>query len=322
MRTVKMTGTDMTVSQLALGTAQFGSGLAKEQVFEQLDAYVDLGGNLIDAAHAYGNWEPGSDSPCEELIGEWLKESGKRDQVYVSTKGGHPTMADMNAKRVDIPDLEMDLTASLEKLRVDYVDMYFLHRDDPGVPVEELLGWLEDKVKEGKIRYYGCSNWTLSRIKEAQDAAKKHGWHGFACNQEMGCLADVHPETLPPSNVVMDGPMRAWHEETQLTFMAYMALARGYFVKRLNDQPISEESQANYTAPSNEKIVAKLKELTGGEYSVLDFCYQYLVQQKFPCIPTAGFSGIAQMKEAVESIDKDMPADLLAQVADLKELQK
>lgn len=317
-----MTGTDLEVSRLAMGTAQFGSGLPKEQAFGQLDVYVSLGGNMIDTAHAYGNWIPGLDSPSEETVGEWLKKSGKRNQVIISTKGGHPEMSDMTVMRVNIQELEKDLEASLRKLNTDYVDLYFLHRDDPAVPVEELLGWLEKKTREGKIRYYGCSNWGLLRMKEAQEAAKRNGFHGFACNQAMGCLADVHPETLPPSNVVMDEEIRAYHRQTQLSFMAYMALARGYFLLRLSDAPINQESRDNYTAPSNERIVAKLRELAGTEYSVLDFCYQYLVQQKFPTLPIAGFENVAQLEQAVRSVECDMPEELLAQVSCLKELQK
>lgn len=322
MKKIRMTGTSLEVSRLAIGTAQFGSGTPGERAFELLDAYVSLGGNLIDTAHAYGNWIPGLDSPSEETVGAWLKKSGRRNQVIVSTKGGHPDMSDMTAMRVKVPELEKDLEASLHKLNVDYLDLYFLHRDDPAVPVEELLGWLERKVEEGKIRYYGCSNWGLQRMKEAQEAAVREGYHGFACNQVMGCLADVHPETLPPSNVVMDADIRAYHQETQLSFMAYMSLARGYFLLRLANAPITQESLDNYTAPSNEKIVAKLRELAGGEYSVLDFCYQYLVQQKFPTMPIAGFENVEQIEQAVRSIDCEMPAAILEQVSGLKELQR
>lgn len=127
MKKLNMTGTDLEVSRLALGTAQFGSGLPRERAFEQLDAYVSLGGNLIDTAHAYGNWIPGLDSPSEETVGAWLKESGKRNQVIVSTKGGHPEMSDMTAMRVNIPALEKDLEASLRKLQMDHVDINILY---------------------------------------------------------------------------------------------------------------------------------------------------------------------------------------------------
>ncbi len=321
MRTVKMTGTDMVVSQLALGTAQFGTGLEKEKAFEQMDAYVDFGGNLIDTAHAYGNWEPGLDSPSEETIGKWLKQSGKRDKVYISTKGGDNENRKDTGSNLSREVLEEDLTGSLRKLGVDYIDLYFMHKDDPTIPAEEVLGFLEEKVKEGKIRYYGCSNWSLSRIKEAQEAAEKNGYKGFVCDQVLGSLADVNMETLPKGNVAMDKPLRAYHEETQLSFMAYMSLARGYLMCRMSGSPISQETLENYTAPSNDRIVEKLKEIVSDEYTTLDFCYQYLIQLKFPSVPISGFSSLSQMKEAVDAVNKDMPADLLAQVADLKELQ-
>lgn len=322
MKKLYMTGTDLEVSRLALGTAQFGSGISKESAFEQLDAYVFLGGNLIDTAHVYGDWVPGLDSPSEETVGEWLRRSGKRKEVIVSTKGGHPDMEDMSAMRVKIPELEKDLEASLRKLKVDYLDLYFLHRDDPQVPVEELLGWLEKKAEEGKIRYYGCSNWGLDRMKKAQKAAKENGYHGFACNQIMGCLADVHPETLPPSNVVMDADFRAYHQQTGLSFMAYMPLARGYFMRRLAKMPVSQESRDNYTSPSNDRIAEKLKVLAGTKYSVLDFCVQYLIQQRFPSIPVAGFRDTDQLRQTADAVECEMPPEILEQVSCLKELQK
>ncbi len=321
MRKVMFTGTDLEVSLLALGTAHFGSGISMAQAFEQLDTYVAYGGNIIDTAHAYGNWISGLDSPSEEAIGEWLKKSRKRNQVLVSTKGGHPNLNDMTRMRVDITSLESDLDASLKKMNIDYFDMYFLHRDDPTVPVEELLEWLEEKVRIGKIRYYGCSNWSFERLKEAQMIAASKGFHGFSCNQAIGCLADVHPETLPPFNIVMDKKIREYHESTQLSFMAYMALSRGYFMKRLAEKPISEENLANYTAKSNDKIVEKLRMLCDGEYSALDFYYQYLIHQKFPTVAIAGFSSKKQIEEAVASIECNMPSSLLLQVAELKELQ-
>lgn len=322
MKKIKLTGTDLTVSQIALGTAQFGSGLPKEAAFRELDAYISLGGNLLDTAHVYGNWIPGLNSPSELTVGEWLKKSGKRNEVLIATKGGHPDVSDMDASRVNVAELEKDLEGSLKNLNVDYLDLYFLHRDDPNVPVQELLEWLEKKVKEGKIRYYGCSNWSLQRMKEAQEAAKKNGYHGFACNQAMGCLADVHPETLPPSNVVMDAAIREYHRQTQLGFMAYMSLARGYFSLRLSGAPISQESLDNYTAPSNERMVEKLRELVGTDYGVLDFCYQYLIRQEFPTVPVSGFRNVKQMEEAALAVDREMPKEVLEQVASLKELQR
>lgn len=321
MKKIVMTDTDLHVSRLALGTAQFGSGLSKEIAFAQLDAYFDMGGNLIDTAHVYGNWIRGLTSPSEETIGEWLKRSGKRNKIILSSKGGHPDLSDMSAMQLGRNDLDKDLEESLIHLGTDHIDLYFFHRDDPSIPVAELLLWMENKVKEGKIRWYGCSNWSLKRMVEAQDFAKEHGLHGFSCNQEMGCLADVNTDTLPPSNVVIDKEIRAYHQKTKLSFMAYMSLARGYFFRRYNDLPITEESRANYTNPSNDRIAAKLKELCSGQYGVLDYCWQYVVQQDFPSIPVAGFSSVSQMKQAAAAINRDMPRELLAQIASLKELQ-
>lgn len=119
----------------------------------------------------------------------------------------------------------------------------------------------------------------------------------------------------------MDKEVRAYHKKTKLSFMAYMSLARGYFFRRYKALPINEESLANYSAPSNDRIAAKLQEICDEHYGVLDYCYQYVVRQDFPSIPIAGFSSITQMEQAVKAVDADMPLELLEQVSSLKELQ-
>lgn len=322
MKKHAMKGTQLSVSPIALGTAQFGTGVSPEQAFIQLDTFTEFGGNMIDTAHVYGNWIPGMDSPSEETIGKWLLQTKKREKIVLVTKGGHPIPDRMSGKRVNSTDLDSDLEGSLRKLCTDYIDLYLLHQDDPDKPVEEILDYLEKKVSEGKIRYYGCSNWSLERIEDAKKAAERNHFKGFACNQAMGCLADVHKDTLPPSNTVLDKKMRAYHQKTQMPFMAYMSMARGYFVKRMENKDISQESWDNYTCASNERILQTLKELCADTgYSVQDFCYQYLIRQKFLCIPVAGFSSITQMKQAINAVNIEMPDKYIEELAVLKQLQ-
>jgi aryl-alcohol dehydrogenase-like predicted oxidoreductase len=106
-----------------------------------------------------------------------------RENIIISTKGAHPPLEAMDSSRVNIKALEVDLQGSLESLRTDTIDLYFLHRDDPQVPVAELIEWLEAQKGQGRIRYYGCSNWSLQRIMDAQQYALSKGYDGFSCNQ-------------------------------------------------------------------------------------------------------------------------------------------
>ena len=160
MRTRLIPRTTLQASVLCLGTAEFGSGV-DDSVSEAItNKYVDLGGNVLDTAEVYAEWIPGGSHRSEEFLGRWLRKRKSRDSLILSTKGAHPRVASMNVPRMSRKDVESDLNSSLQRLGVDSVDLYWLHRDDPGTPVEEILLMLEAFRKAGKIRYAGFSNWT------------------------------------------------------------------------------------------------------------------------------------------------------------------
>ena len=179
MKRVLLNNTDLYVSPLSIGTVNYGTSIDTRDAKAQLDRFVELGGNFIDTAHVYGDWVPGPRGRSEKVIGEWLKETGLRKDVVISTKGAHPDISDTSISRVNPEAIEKDLNESLERLNTDYIDLYFLHRDNPDVPVEELLDTLEEARIAGKIRYYGCSNWSISRISEAIEYARKQNISGF-----------------------------------------------------------------------------------------------------------------------------------------------
>ena len=167
MKKIKFLNTELSVAPLCLGTVNYGSAMPEKEAIHQLSRYVELGGNFIDTAHIYGDWEPGMGPLSETAIGKWLKEFPERDRLVISTKGAHPRMQTMQIPRCSDAEIEEDLNSSLELLHTDYVDLYFLHRDDPRRPAGEIVEFLEKQVKAGKIRYYGCSNWKLSRDQPA-----------------------------------------------------------------------------------------------------------------------------------------------------------
>jgi aryl-alcohol dehydrogenase-like predicted oxidoreductase len=122
--------------------------------------------------------------------------------------------------------------SSLQALQTDYIDLYYLHRDDERLPVEEILSYLNDFVQAGKIRYFGCSNWKPARIREALAVARARGWQGFVANQLMWSLAEANPDGLPDQTMVtMDAESYQMHRETGLAAVAYSSQASGYFDK-------------------------------------------------------------------------------------------
>ena len=197
-----------------------------------------------------------------------------------------------------------DMEESLKCLETDAIDLYFLHRDDENVPVCEILDILETARKKGYIRYYGCSNWKLERLKEAQRAAEEYGFSGFVCNQLMWSLADINTAGLgDPTLVCMDQKSFSYHKEKQLSAMAYMSVAKGYFSKLLKGSAIPENVAAIYENEENYRIAEELKALIAYGVTPAQACISYFNGQPFPAIPLASFRNIEQMRETVAGCD-------------------
>ena len=135
MKRVMLTNTQISVSPLCIGTVSYGTSIDSKDAKSQLDRFVELGGNFIDTAHVYGDWVPGPRGKSERIIGEWLNETGLCHDIIISTKGAHHDISNPSISRVTPEDIEKDLDESLEFLNTDYIDLYFLHRDNPSVPV-------------------------------------------------------------------------------------------------------------------------------------------------------------------------------------------
>ncbi len=311
--------TNLEVSKFALGTADYGTKYTKEEAFSQLDAFVSGGGNLIDTACVYGSWIPGLGNISEKIIGEWMHQRANRNQVIISTKGAHPLIETMSESRVYPSEITKDLEGSLQALQTDVIDLYFLHRDNPQVPLEELLGCLEEHVKKGNIRYYGCSNWRLNRILEAQTVAKKEGFKGFVCNQLMFSLATCDEAKLwDDSLVMMDKATYENHLEQNWNVMAYMAVARGYLVKRIRGVAAKEAGAVAYQTNANEEIIAYLKELEKCGYAPDEISLAYLMNQKLPTIPVVSFSCEEQLQCAFRSTELVLPAEIMERLDEIR----
>ena len=321
MQKIQLNATELTVSKLCLGTAQFGADCSREEAIAQMNLYTEMGGNFLDTALVYGDWgsEPAS---SEKVIGNWMKERGCRENVIISTKGCHPYLETMDISRVSTECLQKDVESSLRNLQTDYLDLYFLHRDNCQVPAGELLEELENQVRKGNIRYYGYSNWTLSRVKEAAKYAKNHGLKGFVCNQAEFGLADIH--TTPGDMVILEKEFDEYHRETGLSAMAYKTLAAGYFTKRLENREISGGLKKQYDGIGNESILCLLKEYEAEGYVANDFLLHYVtdyVGKAYPAVALCGFRTCGQLEDALKGMERQVPEELLAKLAVLKEKQ-
>ncbi|TXK19816.1 aldo/keto reductase [Homoserinibacter sp. GY 40078] len=156
----EITGTGFQVFPLAMSGKRFGSTVSETGAGEILDAYTALGGNMVDTADSY------SDGRSEQIIGEWMHRRGNRDHMVVATKVGksaaHPGLsASAIASAVD---------DSLRRLRTDRIDLLYLHIDDESVPFEETLLAVDDLIRSGKVRTFGMSDHTGTRLLAARIA--------------------------------------------------------------------------------------------------------------------------------------------------------
>jgi aryl-alcohol dehydrogenase-like predicted oxidoreductase len=234
MRYGQITGVDKPLARIVQGTTVLDPG-DEAASFALLDGVLAAGGTTFDTAQSY------LDGDAERLLGRWMAERGNRQRVVVITKGCHHTE---DRQRVTPFDLTADLHDSLARLKSDCVDLYFLHRDDPSVPVEELIGALNAHIDAGKISAIGASNWSIERIQAANQYAREQGMQPFVASSPNYSLA-VQREEPWPNTVSISGPgasdARAWYRTTRMPIFAWSSLAHGflsgYFRSDRRDEP-------------------------------------------------------------------------------------
>ncbi len=169
----KLGNSGLAIAPLMFGGNVFGWTVDEPASFKLLDAFVDKGFDAIDTAEGYSNWHPGNKGgESEEIIGKWLKRSGKRDRVMIATKVGWWNTPEDN-KGLTKARILQAAEDSLARLQTDYIDLYQTHKDDPANPIEERLEAYDRLKKEGKIRAIGASNYTAPRLAEALKTSRE-----------------------------------------------------------------------------------------------------------------------------------------------------
>jgi aryl-alcohol dehydrogenase-like predicted oxidoreductase len=316
MHTIHLPNTGLSPSVLCLGGVSLGSTLDAATSYELLDAFVALGGNFIDTARIYADWLPGERSVSEKTIGRWLRQRRNRAQVIVATKGAHPELSTMHKPRLAPKFVVADLEQSLRNLQTDYIDLYWLHRDDPTRPVAEIIDTLHAQVIAGKIRAFGCSNWRAARITAAQHYAHTRGYTGFVANQMLWSLATVDAQNLSdPTMVNMDSALYSLHRQINLAAIPYASQANGYFQRlaagTLDAMPPA--SRRLYDTPANRARYARIQMLAADSgLTVTAIVLGYLRGQPFPTIPIIGCHTLAQLEDSCRAADTRLSIEQIA----------
>jgi len=230
---VSLGRTNLDVYPICLGGNVFGWTADEEQSYAVLDAYTEAGGNFVDTANSY-LVEHGR---SETIIGHWLKERGNRDQIVLATKVGGGRDPKYRNLRADT--IRGEAHASLDRLRTDYIDLYYVHHDDLETPLEESLRAFDALVKEGTVRHVAASNYSPERLTEALRLQRELGLAEFTVLQPHYNLVERDYErTLAP---IAD----AW----DLAVLPYYALASGFLTgKYRQDGPDVDSPRAKRAA--------------------------------------------------------------------------
>ncbi len=310
MKFINIPNTQLKASAVVLGTDVYGTDVDKETSCSLLDFYIEHGGNVIDTANIYADWVVGERGRSEKLIGGWLAEKKCRHDVIISTKGGHPELSDMSVSRLSREDIVSDIDESLRRLKTDYVDIYWLHRDDVRLPVEGIMDTLSELVKSGKTRYIGMSNWSSERIDEANRYAEKRGISKLVASQIQYSLAKANPEKNDPTLVAMTDNEYDYFKSHDMAVFAFASQAKGFFSKMYKggENALSPKARDRYLNAETLLRYERLKEVaesygkTVGETAI-----SALISNKdFVTLPIVGCKNTAQLKDSLSGADLEL----------------
>lgn len=173
--------TGLKVSEICLGTMQFGWTTDEATAHEIIDKAVDLGCNFLDTADVYSRWHEGNPGGVsEQIIGSWLAQGHvAREEMVIATKVRGRMGEEPNDEGLSRKHIFAAVDASLRRLQTDYIDLYQVHYPDQATPLEETMEALDDLVRAGKVRYVGCSNYPAWLLMKSLWVSDVHGWSRF-----------------------------------------------------------------------------------------------------------------------------------------------
>ncbi|NTJ05426.1 aldo/keto reductase [Rhizobium lusitanum] len=259
-----------------------------------LDAFYEAGGNAFDTAYVYGGGK------TESIFGDWhTSRKVPREEIVLIGKGAHSPLCypDMISKQLD---------QSLNRLKTDYVDIYFMHRDNTAVPVGEFVDAMDAEAKAGRIRgIFGGSNWTRARFDEAIAYAEKNGKTAPAALSNNFSLAEMLDPIWAGCVAASDDEWKAWLNAKQIPNFAWSSQGRGFFTDRAgrdkrNDEELVRVWYSDRNFGRRDRAIELAQKLGRNPIHI---ALAYVIAQPFPVIPLIGPRTIAELEDSLSALD-------------------
>ncbi len=304
----KLGNSGIQISPLALGGNVFGWTVDEPTAFVLLDAFVDAGFNLIDTADSYSRWVPGNKGgESETIIGKWLKRSGKRDRVVIATKVG--SEIGPGKKGLSKAYIARAVEGSLQRLKVDTIDLYQSHRDDPDTPLEETLETYAQLIKAGKVRAIGASNYSAERLSQALRISSEQGLPGYQSLQPRYNLYD---------RADYEVPLEPLCREKGLGVITYYSLASGFLSgKYRSEQDLSKSIRGQgikiYLNDRGFRILKALDRVAERYHAKpASVALAWLIARPGITAPIASATGMEQLNDLIEATKLKLDAPSVA----------
>ena len=284
-----------------LGGNVFGWTIDQPTSFKILDAFAGAGLNFIDTADIYSTWVAGhTGGESETIIGNWLKQSGKRSKIVLATKVGMQMPAGKGLKKDYIVKAAED---SLRRLQTDHIDLYQSHEDDPATPLEETLGAYAQLIKEGKVRAIGASNYSAERLAEALKISKEHGLPSYQSLQPKYNLCERADYESHLEPLIL---------KEQLGVIPYYALAAGFLTGKYRSESDLGKSPRGggvkkYLNERGFRILAALDEVAGAHHSTPGkVALAWLIARPGITAPIASATSLEQLHDLVDATNLEL----------------
>ena len=284
-------------SVVALGTGNVKS-FAHAEIL--LDAFYERGGNLIDTAWLYGGGR------AEALVGQWFKARGVRKEMFVIGKGAHSPLT--------YPDvIGRQLAQSLERQNADYLDLYFMHRDNRDIPVGEFVDAIDAEVRAGRVRAWGGSNWSRERMDEAMIYASENGRAPPVALSNNFSLADMIEAPWAGCYAASDAAWRAWLTDRDIPNFAWSSQAQGFFTDRAGRDKTGNRDMVrcwyNETNFARRDRAAEFGAKRGK--SANQVAGAYVLAVDVPVVPLIGPLAMSELDDSLGALDIELtPEDV------------